>query len=278
MRAAIFTGATMAVALGLALAGWRTTSRAFVDYRSENPPSVTPTPGPCTRTGLVAHWPLDAEEKGAFVDASGLGHTLAIDGSFAPFAAQRFGAIAHVDGPRGGAVAVALHHWLVGPNSACFASDSVSVAAWVYLEDAAHVPTIMAKSAWPTDGWWLLTTSVDPLGSDRRLQLGIGLGNGIAHIDADYTLPLREWHHVAFSIDNAAREVRFFIDGVPHGGVHRDVPHWLVNWSHPIVVGDYDGSGRWPWHGRLDDVRVWNRLVTNAEVADAFGAGAREGL
>ena len=154
----------------------------------------------------------------------------------------------------------------------------MSVAAWVYLEDAAHVPTIVAKSAWPTDGWWLLTTSVDPLGSDRRLQLGIGLGSGIAHIDADYTLPLREWHHVAFSIDNAAREVRFFIDGVPHGTVHRDVPRWLVNWSHPIVVGDYDGSGRWPWHGRIDDVRVWNRVVTEAEVAAAFGDAAREGL
>ena len=270
MRWLVASCAGLTLGLLAALAGWRTTSRAFVDYRSENPPSVTPTPGPCARTGLVAHWPLDAEEKGAFGDDSGLGNALVIEGAFAPFAAQRFGALAHVDGRRGGAVALALHHWLVGPSSACFASDTVSVAAWVYLEDAAHVPTIVAKSAWPTDGWWLLTTSVDPLGSDRRLQLGIGLGNGIAHIDADYTLPLREWHHIAFSIDNAAHEVRFFVDGEAHGPVHRDVPTWLVNWSHPIVLGDYDGTGRWPWHGRLDDVRVYNRVMADAEVMGAF--------
>lgn len=270
MRWLVASFAGLTLGLLAVIAGWRTTSRAFVDYRSENPPSVTPTPGPCARTGLVAHWSLDAEEKGAFGDDSGLGNALVIEGAFAPFAAQRFGALAHVDGRRGRAVALALHHWLVGPNSACFASDTVSVAAWVYLEDAAHVPTIVAKSAWPTDGWWLLTTSIDPLGSDRRLQLGIGLGNGIAHIDADYTFPLREWHHVAFSIDNAAREVRFFIDGAPHGAVHRDVPRWLVNWSHPIVVGDYDGTGRWPWHGRIDDVRVYNRVMADAEVKAAF--------
>ena len=75
---------------------------------------------------------------------------------------------------------------------------------------------------------------------------------------------------MAFSFDNEAHEVRFYVDGVPRGDVHRDVPTMRVNLTHPLVIGDDDGSGRWPWEGRLDDVRVWNRIVDDGEVKRAF--------
>ena len=274
MRWLVASCAGLTLGLLAALAGWRSTRRQFDDYRNDNAPAVTPREGPCATSGLVAHWTLDSAEITDLRDRSGLGNDLTAAGSFVPWATLRFGGPKPVEGRVGGAVSLALHQWFVGPNNACFASNVVSVAAWIWLDDPARVPTLIAKSNWPSDGWWLMTTSLDPLGSDRLLQLGISSGNSVHHVDAGYQLPLREWHHIAVSIDNAAHEVRFFVDGEAHGPVHRNVPTWLVNWSHPIVLGDYDGTGRWPWHGRLDDVRVYNRVIADAEVKAAFGGRA----
>ncbi len=270
MRGVAVACGVLAVALAGALAAWRQSVRAFVAYRTENAPSVPLAEGPCPREGLVAHWRLDAEEAGRFRDDSGLGHDLEPRGSFAPFAALRFGGVRAEQGRIGRAVGLRGHQWLVGPNTRCFATRTLSVAAWVRLTAAVDVPTIVAKSTWPADGFWLLVTSAPPFAESGRLQLGLASDEGVFHVDADLRVPVGTWQHVAVSIDGDAREVRFFVDGRPHGAVHRDVPAWRVNTTHPIVVGDYDDTGRWPWSGDLDDVRVWNRVVTEREVAEAF--------
>ncbi len=265
--------AFLLAALVGALFGWRRTSRQFVDYRTENAPSVELAEARCPASGLIAHWPLDAEEGGFFRDRSGLGHDLAPRTSFAPLAALRFGPVRVEAGRSGHGVSLRRHQWLVGPNSRCFVTPTLSVAAWVCLTAAVDVPTIVGKSTWPSDGFWLLATSSPPLDSSRRLQLGLASEDGVTHVDADYMLPLGQWHHVAVSLDAAAREVRFYIDGVQRGDVHRDVPAWRVNTTHPFVVGDYDDTGRWPWSGGIDDVRVWNTVASPAEIASAFREG-----
>ncbi len=274
MRPIAVACGALAVTLVGALVGWRRSVRTFVEYRTEHAPSVALAAGPCPRVGLVARWTLDAVSGGRFPDASGLGNDLVEGGSFAPFAALRFGGARPEPGRVGGGVGLGGHQWFVGPNTRCFATRTLSAAAWVRLAAAVDVPTIVAKSTWPADGFWLLVTSAPPFDSERRLQLGIASEEGVFHVDAGYVLPLGEWHHVAVSVDGDAHEVRFFVDGRPHGEVHRSVPEWRVNTTHPFVVGDYDDTGRWPWSGSLDDVRVWNRAVTVAEVADAFAGRA----
>ncbi len=264
------TGALAFALLG-ALVGWRMTAREAFLYRSENARTVDLVPGACPRTGLVARWELDRHENGRFADSAGLGLDLSLEGSSAPLAALRYGAPPLVEARSGHGVSIEQHHWLAAPNSRCFATGLISVAAWVKLDDLARMPTIVGKSTWPADGFWLLTTTPEPAGTERRLQLGfVSEKTEVQHVDAGYVLPLHEWHHVAFALDNEAHEVRFFVDGKPFGDVHRGLEPMRVNVSHPLYVGDDDGTGRWPWHGSLDDVRVWNRVVTEDEVARAF--------
>jgi hypothetical protein len=43
-----------------------------------------------------------------------------------------------------------------------------------------------------------------------------------------------------------------------------------VNWNHELFVGDYDGSGRWPWDGKLDEVRYYNRILSDDEIFNVF--------
>lgn len=219
---------------------------------------------------MVAHWRFDETRGSSTPDDSGAGN----DGTFGiplqPFAEYRFPRAIVAPGRIGNALEFQKRQWVLGENSACFASEQVSVMAWVWLETVSGAPTIAAKSAWPLDGWWLMTTNMPTFGSERYLELGIAWGSGWGHVKSGYQLPLREWHHVAVTMDNALQEVQFFIDGKPYGEKHTDVHKWLVNYSTNFMVGDYDKSGRWPWHGKIDDVRVYNRVVSAEEVISAF--------
>jgi len=51
------------------------------------------------------------------------------------------------------------------------------------------------------------------------------------------------------------------------------VNKWLTNWNHDMFIGGYDGSGRWPWFGKLDDVRYYNTILTPEEIFSIYSEG-----
>jgi Concanavalin A-like lectin/glucanases superfamily len=242
----------------------------FTNYQADHPPGMEFKPGRCTSRGLVAHWKFDEISATKTPDASGQGN----DGEFGiplkPFAKYRYARANLVPGRIGKALDFQLQQWVLAENSACFANDEASFMAWVWMDDSALVPTIAAKSAWPLDGWWLCTTTMFPQKRERFLDLGIAWGSDMTHVESGWQMPLKEWHHVAVTMDNERHEVEFYVDGALFGEKHTNVHKWVVDYANPFVVGDYDGSGRWPWHGKIDDVRVYNRVVTADEVRAAY--------
>jgi hypothetical protein len=230
--------------------------------------------GKCSFTGLVAHWTFDDDTPGVMKDHSAAGNHAGHRVAPGVLAAQRYGKATRVDGRVGGALEFSGRHWLSAGNNDCFSSDVVTVAAWVWqADDQGIVPTIAAKGAWPYNGWWLCTTTQGIMATQTRmLDFGIAAGADKYHVSSGYQLPLREWHHVVASLNNRTHEAEFFIDGKRFGERHTQVPTWHINWNHDLFIGEYDGSGRWPWRGRLDDVRVYNTQLSAQEVAQLFAA------
>jgi hypothetical protein len=183
-----------------------------------------------------------------------------------------------VDGKVARALEFKGRQWVSAGNDQCFVAEQSTLAAWVWQESddeqAAPVPTIMAKSSWPTNGWWLCSTTQGIQAASRYIDVGIAWGNGLKHVESGYQLPLREWHHIAVTLDNLNHQAQFYIDGKPFGPLHINVPRWLTNWDHDLFVGEYDGSGRWPWVGKLDEVRFYNRVLTAPEIASVFSGAS----
>ena len=100
--------------------------------------------------------------------------------------------------------------------------------------------------------------------------MAVAWGTSFTHIESGYKLPLKEWHHIAVTMNNKDHEVQFFVDGLPFGEKHTNVHEWLTNWNHELFIGDYDGSGRWPWDGKLDEVRFYNKILNEKEIFDIF--------
>jgi hypothetical protein len=248
---------------------WRT--RRLASYKANNARVTNFEAGRCRSKGLVAHWKFDEATSFGTPDSS----PAANHGRFelAPGAGVLEKPPRLVEGRVGKALELGQKQWVIGGNNDCFASEQITVAAWVWQKDeSGTVPTIAAKSGFPFDGWWLCSTSTRIQGHERFIDLGIAWGSGYSHVNSGYQLPLREWHHIAASLDNAAHEAQFFVDGKPFGEKHVGISSWLINWDHELFVGEYDGTGRWPWKGKLDDVRIYNRILSAQEVEAIYSS------
>ncbi|MBX7041404.1 MAG: proprotein convertase P-domain-containing protein [Ignavibacteria bacterium] len=80
-------------------------------------------------------------------------------------------------------------------------------------------------------------------------------------------LPVNEWTHVSATYDQSLNEFRIYIDGVldTSSVVASAAPS--AN-SDSLYIGISGNST--PFSGKLDEVRVWNRAVSSAEVARNF--------
>jgi hypothetical protein len=244
-------------------------------YRSTHPPSTPYVTGKCAAPGLVAHWKFDEVTNGLTPDAGTYGHHGKLALAPRAFAPLRFDKPKLVAGPQGKALEFSGRQWVTAPNNDCFASEQLTVAAWVWLAEEEGVPTIAAKSTLGQNGWWLCTTSKGAQDDDRFLDFGIAMGvEKNMHVKSGYQLPLREWHHVVASLDNIRGEAQFFIDGKPYGPKQTGIPKWLVNRDHDFFVAEYDGSARWPWKGKLDDVRFYNYVLSADTVAELYAPRA----
>jgi hypothetical protein len=240
-------------------------------YRSNHPSTTPHLTGKCAAPGLVAHWKFDEVTQGLTPDAGPRGNHGRLALAPRAFAPLRFDHPKLVAGQHGKALEFGGRQWVVAANDDCFASEQFTVAAWVWLAEAHGVPTIAAKSDLGVDGWWLCTTSFGAQDYERYLDFGIMTGpERNLHVKSGYQLPLREWHHVVASLDNTRGEAQFFIDGKPYGPKQTGIPKWLVNRNHDLFVAEYDGSARWPWRGKLDDVRFYNFVLSVDEAAAVY--------
>lgn len=255
--------------------------RLSLIYKSYNPPvtSYLMSETPSDSTGLQGYWSFDDFTSEHAADNSGLSrHGIFLSHFNVIFPLEilsnifdyhyAFGIPKKVEGKVGNAVQLNGRQWLSGGNYLNYNTGQFTISSWVMRsgEDDSYVPTIMAKGDWPFyNGWWLCTKP-----NSRYIDMGIAWGEGYKHVESGYEMPSDEWHHIAVTMNNEAHEIQFFIDGKLYGNKHENVPEWLVNWNHDLYIGDFDGSGRWPWIGKIDEVYFFDRILSAEEIFELY--------
>jgi hypothetical protein len=169
-----------------------------------------------------------------------------------------------VEGIKGNAIELNGNHWISGGNLSEYNTHTFTISTWVWrANDDDVVPTFMAKSSWPYDGWWLCAL-------EGSIDMGIAWSESNTHIKSGYELPIKEWHHIAVTMNNETHEIQFFIDGLPFNDKHQNVPEWDINWNHDLFIGDYDGSGIWSWSGKIDETYYFDRILSHEEIYSIY--------
>ncbi len=97
----------------------------------------------------------------------------------------------------------------------------------------------------------------------------VGGENSYALTETSFTPEPGRWYHVAMTYDDLGdRKVRLYVDGVDLGFIQQSAVSGgrLTSESIPITIGDRTGGGR-PFAGNIDDVRIYRRILTPAEIS-----------
>lgn len=185
-------------------------------------------------------------------------------------AASNMGGAARFDGASGTYVNLGSFH----------AGDSITVEAWVNLDAAAATATHAIASRW-VGSWELNVNSADVASFFGFTLPGPTLRTSVAPV----ALTRGQWHHVVGVLDSgstgsASATLTTYIDGVAGsvlsfaaGSVLRDASAGAVD----VKLGasrSGSGSTGFNWHGLMDEVAVYDRPLSAAEIAAHYQAGA----
>ena len=205
--------------------------------------------------GLVAHWPLN----GDFSDASGNGHDGAVMG--APQIV--------VDGGRGSVMKVDGDDYIMiddAPDLNYGANESLTVTAWA-LYDAplglGRWQAVLYKGRTGIGGDNSNDANRYGFSVDKAGMWRLNCGSVVAR---DVPLIAGEWQHLAF-VQDAGRD---------RGTVYVDLQEVLSGSAgncdttgRPLFIGaaGMDTAPFEPFHGSISDVRIYNRALSNEELA-----------
>lgn len=133
-------------------------------------------------------------------------------------------------------------------------SDTESISAWVYLDATAGLyPTSIA------------------LGGSAGLQFYYDSGNligcmGNAGTTATGSFTTGAWHHIVVTAIKSSDTLYLYIDGSQYSGSGVGDSSGETN---NIYIGD-DGSGSYYWKGYIDDVQIYNRVLSASEVSALY--------
>jgi hypothetical protein len=140
-------------------------------------------------------------------------------------------------------------------------NNQATITAWAKLAASQNHNTILSKGEWK-EAYSLLVKG-DTMPDDL-----LWTGNDTS-VFSGSSLPLNTWTHVALTINGDL--TTFYLNGQLSGTANQDRGNAIDNTATQVSIGreQYSGSmpaGRWFFNGQLDDVRIYERVLSQAEI------------
>jgi hypothetical protein len=161
------------------------------------------------------------------------------------------------------------HHYLVADDPALdFGSGGFSLEAWVRTSNTCDTEWAYVSRWSPGMLWFLSCWASQGIAAGGRAVVGVRDSENFAISFAGTTvINDGEWHHVV-AVKEATRVV-LYVDGTPDG--EQDASFFgTFDATAPLSLGRYnDADGRYAT-ADVDEVRVWSRSLTPAEVVRSY--------
>jgi hypothetical protein len=215
-----------------------------------------PGPGPLPTAGLVAHWPFDETSGTAAADATGHGHAGALTYGPTWTAGCRVGGCVSLDGVN--------DYVKVADAAALKITGSVTVSAWIKPASLTAAQSVVSKR-YEFELGPVASSAPHPLSWTHKAPGGTVVSGPLT----GSTVTTR-WQHVVLVRDAAAKQVRGYLDGAATGTATYDLAPDTSTYN--LNIGRNPG-GNQHFKGLVDEVRIYDRALTGAEVAALFSGG-----
>jgi hypothetical protein len=157
------------------------------------------------------------------------------------------------------------------PNTLALESPHISVEAWVNATNPHLGGYILDKG----DNGSLLPSYSLSMGSGSGLVFEVSDGTTYADSpDAGPGIWDGNWHHVVGTYDGAT--IRLYVDGAEVGNgtpTNIAIAYDLPN-TNDLFIGSYAGQDRFDFNGLVDELSVYNRALSAADVQAIYAAGS----
>ncbi len=226
--------------------------------------------------GLVGYWTMNAQDinwaTNTILDRSGYGNNGILTNmatKTAPVAGKLGQGLKFLPSPT-------VDYVRVPPSSSLDNLGPMTVSTWVYTNQTSGSVRIIQKSFSPIDqfGWYV----------HLNLSTGIGFSAGSSVSDlaaSSVSVNLSKgWHHIAITWDGGINYsgVIFYVDGsaigTNTGGSSNGSGTRGDDSGQPLTLGGYlTQTTNYHLNGSLDDVRIYNRILTPSEITQVYKAG-----
>ncbi len=206
-------------------------------------------------SGLIGYWPFD----GSGADSSGGGYNLTLTGG-ATYAPGLFGQALSLQGIQGQSAVGS------GDNPAFnFGSNNFSVQVWADFSAIPGEQTLIEKFSGCCGPGWTFTT---PGGTDLQFYSSAGI------VNAPVSLQTGVWEQFVATRNGSTLDLYF--DGALIGG--GSLSGAMTASTNPLLVGARNSadSRNFTVDGLIDEVGIWDRPLSGAEVSALWDGGAGE--
>ncbi|UCF14486.1 MAG: LamG domain-containing protein, partial [Phycisphaerales bacterium] len=211
--------------------------------------------------GLVGYWPLDGNGD----DASGNGNNGTVIGNVTP-TTDRFGTPESAMNFPGST----SHYIDLGQPPMLLIKGAMSVMAWVRPDTLLQNGRIIAKQGPSSARSWGL--NLESAGGFARFDIGVNPTDRFRADSDPLTFGPDEWFHLA-GVFRPGESVDLYVNGeLVRSEATSLTEQWIENGLN-INIGRRPQPGT-PWSGDVDEVRMYNRSLSDEEVIGAMNQRA----
>jgi len=203
--------------------------------------------------GLIGWWKFDESEGSTAADSSGNDNDGSLQGDpvWQPDAGKFAGALAF-DGSG--------DYVRIDDESNFDITGQITISAWVNI---ASVPADWTAIVTKGDSAWRLSTEY----ADRRFHFAV---SGSAWLNGQRSVSANQWHHIVGVYDGS--QMHTYIDGELDAA--KSWNQGIASNDYPVYIGENaEQTGRF-WRGLIDDVRIYNYALKEADIIALYKNGA----
>ncbi|GLW11300.1 hypothetical protein Misp01_64280 [Microtetraspora sp. NBRC 13810] len=211
-------------------------------------------------TAPVAHWTLDETGGSTAADSSGRGRHAAFVAGPAPEDGPHW-----VSGRAKGAVRISKGARLAPAQTGIIRTDrNFSVAAWVRLTDKSANRIVLSQDGAHRDGFHLMYNATFDRWAMVMASADTQEAVSYRMARSDGPPAVGSWTRLVGTFDAATGQIRLYVDGRPQAITATQTSPWNATGVFNIGRGKNPDV---PWWGEVDDVRVHDRVLYQAEIA-----------
>lgn len=211
--------------------------------------------------GLVAYYPFNGNAN----DESGNGNNGANSG--AVLTNDRLGNINSAYIFDGSQSKIVISH-----SSTLSIQNSITISAWINGQTNIINGTIISKGI--ESQYWNYGMGIynsKPQFNNTNFGLGV-----------QKLINPNEWHNIVITIDSINNFMHFYVDGISYSPIYNFTNNTIINnfnnlinscCNSSITIGrNNGGSGGAAFNGKIDDIGIWNRALTQDEITNLYYA------